>query len=760
MSDQQSGVGTRFGKFLLLKKLASGGMGEIFLAKQSGPVGFEKILVIKRILQHHLDNKQYVDMFFSEARIAAMLSHSNVVQVYDMGEVDEHLYIAMEYVHGRSLKDVITRAYKRQTPIPLGYVVDMIGQACSGLSYSHNLADAAHEPLNIIHRDINPHNLLVSYTGDLKIIDFGIAKSTMSVNKTETGTIKGKFVYMSPEQSAAEPLDKRSDIFSLSIVLYEVLTGFNPFHRDNIVLSLEAIQRKDPSPVSKYRDDAAAFDAILKKGLAKDRALRYGDCSELREDLDRLLLDGTVRREKRALSEYLAELFADCIAEDRQVLLETGSGIGRSLVRKPVTDRGRASSSGSGNDPTRLARSDPSARAIDLVDEAAPTRGLDVAEVEEAISDVFADSAKHPIPASPPAGFDDDVRTRPAVYDGEARTRPALEPGADKLRPPLRAIHEETTKPTNNAAHAETTEPAKSLPSDAEATLAYDTGSGKVMPGASSSSLDSYDLSQPLSQPKSRLLPLTIGFGIGLGAIVLAVLLWRQPGSIDDVNAGALPDATAIALPPPVDAGAVVVAPADAAPASSDASTAVVLPTLPDAARPDTAPAAVAVRIPDAAVAPPVVKPGGRDAARRDAARPDAAAVGVDRTSSKPVVTPPAVVRRAIGTLTVNPGPNLSVSFNNKGGRGNQAFALFADKGRISIGGGAVDLKIRLDYTIAGEEIRLRLDSTPWTLVSVGGGQRDKTPVGFGPGKRFSVELANPQFEAPVKIMVFYNHGG
>jgi len=744
VSDQQAGVGTRFGKFLLLKKLASGGMGEIFLAKQSGPVGFEKILVIKRILQHHLDNKQYVDMFFSEARIAAMLSHSNVVQVYDMGEVDEHLYIAMEYVHGRSLKDVITRAYKRQTPIPLGYIVDMVGQACSGLSYSHNLDDAAHEPLNIIHRDINPHNLLVSYTGDLKIIDFGIAKSTMSVNKTETGTIKGKFVYMSPEQSAAEPLDKRSDIFSLCIVLYEILTGFNPFHRDNIVLSLEAIQRKDPSPISKYREDAKAFDPILKKGLAKDRAQRYADCTDLREDLDRLLLDGAVRREKRSLSEYLAELFADCIVEDRQVLLETGSGIGHSLVRKPVTDRGRAT--GDSNDPTRLARSDPSARAIDLVDEGAPTRGLDVAEVEEAISDVFADSAKHPIPAK-----------RSASFDAEVRTIPAVEPVIEKPRPAMRAIHEETTKPANNAARAaETTEPAKSLPSDAEATLAFDTGSGRVMPGASGSALDSYDLSQPLTALKSRLMPWTIGFGVCLGAAILAVLVWRQQVSASDLHDAGnrfFSDASAIVLPTPIDANVVVSAAPDAAPLASDANVAVAFPLVPDAtqAQPDRSPVQLAVRIVDAAV----VKPSGRDAAR-----PDAGAVGLDRATGKPAVTPPAVAKRAIGTLTVNPGPNLLVNFNNHGGRGNQAFALFADKGRISIAGGVADLKIKLDYTIVGEEIRLRLDSTPWTLVSIGGGQRDKTPVGFGPGKRFSVELANPQFEAPVKIMVFYNHGG
>ncbi|MBN2359916.1 MAG: serine/threonine protein kinase [Deltaproteobacteria bacterium] len=747
-SDQQSGVGTRFGKFLLLKKLASGGMGEIFLAKQSGPVGFEKILVIKRILQHHLDNKQYVDMFFSEARIAAMLSHSNVVQVYDMGEVDEHLYIAMEYVHGRSIKDVITRAYKRQTPIPLAYVVDAIGQACSGLSYSHNLADAAHEPLNIIHRDINPHNLLISYAGDLKIIDFGIAKSTMSVNKTETGTIKGKFVYMSPEQSAAEPLDKRSDIFSLTIVLYEMLAGFNPFHRDNIVLSLEAIQRKDPSPVAKYREDAAPFDAILKKGFAKDRNRRYSDCTGMREDLDRLLLDGAVRREKRSLSEYLEDLFADCIAEDRQVLLETGSGIGRSLVRKPVTDRRRTG----GDDPTRLARSDPSAHVIDLVDEAAPTRGLDVAEVDIAISDVFADSAKHPIPSEQESDFDPELRTVP--MDAAAAAKLV------RASPPLH--HEEATKPVNEIApRDETTKPTNAVPVSGEETRAYDALAAKATAAKTGSPLDAYDLSQPLAQPKARLLPLMVGTGIAIAAVVLALALWRQlASSAVQVDAGfvaAATDAAAVAWSQGDDAAAIALSSLDAASLAVDTATAIAAPIIPDAARarPDTASTRIAVRLLDAAVAPPVVKNS-----RRDAARPDTGASSPDRSNGRQPVTQPPPVKRALGTVTVNPGRELTVSHSNRSGRGSQAFQLYAEKGRINVYGGSVEVRIRLDYTIVGDEIRMRLDSTPWTLVSVGGGQRDKTPIGFGPGKRFNIELNNPQFQTPLKIMVFYTHGG
>ena len=205
--------GSTFGKYFLLKRLATGGMGEIYLAKLKGPVGFEKILVIKRILQHHAEDNSFVDMFFAEARVAAKLTHSNIVQIYEMGEIDQSYYIAMEYVHGKSLRDIIDRARELGEYVPPAHAISIVRQLCSGLSYAHNSRDMSGQPIGIVHRDINPHNVLISYTGEVKIIDFGIAKSEMSMHQTETGTIKGKFVYMSPEQSAAEKLDKRSDIF-------------------------------------------------------------------------------------------------------------------------------------------------------------------------------------------------------------------------------------------------------------------------------------------------------------------------------------------------------------------------------------------------------------------------------------------------------------------------------------------------------------------------------------------------------------------
>src|SRR5256885_4476494 len=278
-------VGSYYGKYFLLKKLAAGGMGEIFLAKQQGPAGFEKILVVKKVLPHLTENKEFVELFLSEARLAGRMTQRNIVQVFELGEPHGSYFIAMEYVSGRTLRDLIDAAGRKREKIPAEVCRSIAEQICDGASYAHNLTDVTGRSLNIIHRDLNPQNVLLSYTGDVKIIDFGIAKSEMSTVKTEAGMIKGKFVYMSPEQSLAKKLDKRSDVFAIGISLYEMLTGTNPFHKNNIVLTLEAIQRYEPPPPSEYDPGYAPFDPIISKALAKDRDRRYSDACEMQDDL-------------------------------------------------------------------------------------------------------------------------------------------------------------------------------------------------------------------------------------------------------------------------------------------------------------------------------------------------------------------------------------------------------------------------------------------------------------------------------------------
>lgn len=319
------GEGSAFGKYYLLKKLATGGMGEVFLAQVRGSVGFEKLVVIKRILAEHSSKQSFLDMFFTEARVAATLSHTNIVQIYEMGEIDGAYFIAMEYVHGKNLRLVLKRGRDLGESLHPEHVIKIIADLASGLSYAHNARNAAGLPLNIIHRDINPQNLLISYGGDVKLIDFGIAKSEVISGNTEMGTIKGKFVYMSPEQSTAAPLDRRSDIFAVGICLYEALTLNNPFIKNNVVSSIDAIQRLTPPPLGQISPRLAPFDPIIARALAKDRQQRYNDCSELRDDLLQLLESDAVPLGIQSLSESMRDLFDTQIAEENRALMEASA---------------------------------------------------------------------------------------------------------------------------------------------------------------------------------------------------------------------------------------------------------------------------------------------------------------------------------------------------------------------------------------------------------------------------------------------------
>src|SRR5205823_751043 len=342
------GAGSYYGKYFLLEKLATGGMGEVFLARQEGPAGFEKILVVKKILNHLTENKEFVELFLGEARLAARMNHRNVVQVFELGEHQGTYFIAMEYVAGKSLREVVDAAGRRKERIPPEIARAIAEQICDGASYAHNLTDITGRSLNIIHRDLNPQNVLLGFGGDVKVIDFGIAKSEISTVKTEAGMIKGKFLYMSPEQSLAKPLDKRSDVFAIGITLYEMLCGQNPFHKSNIVLTLEAIQRTEPSPPSELDPALAPFDPILAKALAKDRERRYADASEMQEDLRRIVLP----RASERMTGFLTRLFRSPLEDgsSRRSPCKTGSSPRSSQLlwkRLPPPGAKRPTASGS-----------------------------------------------------------------------------------------------------------------------------------------------------------------------------------------------------------------------------------------------------------------------------------------------------------------------------------------------------------------------------------------------------------------------------
>jgi serine/threonine protein kinase len=232
------------------------------------------------------------------------------------------------------------------------------------MNYAHSAKNMGGESIGIIHRDLNPHNLLVSYGGEVKVIDFGIAKSEMAMHKTETGTIKGKFVYMSPEQSAAEELDKRSDIFAIGICLYEAITGTNPFAKANIVLSLDAIQRHDPAPVADADPSLAPFQRIVDKALAKKRDERYSTCGDLRDDLNRLLTTNKIPKAPQSLSEFMRVIYKDQIVEEERSINETDRA--NTVQVEKMQQAGKHEASGARKKPVsrtdRIDRESPGAR--------------------------------------------------------------------------------------------------------------------------------------------------------------------------------------------------------------------------------------------------------------------------------------------------------------------------------------------------------------------------------------------------------------
>jgi tRNA A-37 threonylcarbamoyl transferase component Bud32 len=213
-------VGGSYGPYKLLSKLAVGGMAEVFRAKRAGVEGFEKVVAVKRILPHLSDNKEFVDMFIDEAKMVAGLTHPNIVQIFDLGKIDKSYYIAMEYVHGRDLRTILRRAKEKGLRLPLDLSVFIVAQVCSSLEFAHRKKDEQARPMMIVHRDVSPQNILISFEGDVKLTDFGIAKAATKATSTDVGALRGKLLYMSPEQAWGKAMDRRSDLFSLGIVFY------------------------------------------------------------------------------------------------------------------------------------------------------------------------------------------------------------------------------------------------------------------------------------------------------------------------------------------------------------------------------------------------------------------------------------------------------------------------------------------------------------------------------------------------------------
>ena len=298
----------RFGKYILLRRIASGGMAEIYLARQEGMAGFAREVVIKRIHRHLSNDGEFVSMFHDEARLVARLSHPNIVSVHEFGQEDGAHYLAMEYVHGRPL----SAAIKESKGIDIAHALRITSELCGGLDYAHSLADESGVSLGIVHRDISPQNVLLGFDGSVKIIDFGIAKAANQSHQTKAGSLKGKYSYMSPEQARGLQVDHRSDIHAAGIVLWEMLTGRSLFYRESMFDTMEAVLSLKPRSVRQGRPDLdEGIEEIVDRALAKEPDERFQTAGEMQLAVDEYTASRGLHSSSLGMGRYVRKLFRD-----------------------------------------------------------------------------------------------------------------------------------------------------------------------------------------------------------------------------------------------------------------------------------------------------------------------------------------------------------------------------------------------------------------------------------------------------------------
>lgn len=313
-----------FGKYILLEKLAAGGMAEVWLSRAPGAGGIGKFVAIKKILPQFSDNPEFIQMFRDEAAIAMNLSHSNIVGIFEFGQEKQQLFLVLDYVEGRNLRQMLNKMKTNTQVFNIDQVIYMIKEIAAGLDHAHrSLNSATGKPLNITHRDMSPQNIMISFEGEVKIIDFGIAKAENQMENTKTGTLKGKFGYMSPEQAEGLPTDLRTDVFSLGIVLWELLANDRLFIANNEINTLRKIRECQVPSLSKINPNIhPELERIVMKALTRDRNLRYQTAAAFHRDLSRYLNRQYPDFSPHDFSVFIKTIFADEILDTRQKLID------------------------------------------------------------------------------------------------------------------------------------------------------------------------------------------------------------------------------------------------------------------------------------------------------------------------------------------------------------------------------------------------------------------------------------------------------
>jgi TonB family protein len=304
--------GSKFGQYVLIEKIATGGMAEVWKARMRGVEGFQKIVAIKKILPHLSDNQDFIEMFVDEAKLAAQLNHNNIIHIYDLGKIQSSYYIAMEYIDGFDLKTILRQGQERDNPMNVELALFIASKIASALDYAHRKKDFEEKEMGLVHRDVSPQNVLISQEGDIKLCDFGIAKAASKASHTQAGALKGKLQYMAPEQAWGRNIDRRSDVFALATVLFEMLTGRKLFTGDNELSILEQVREAHVQPPSLYNDEVTPeIDKIVLKALQKDPANRYQTAGEMARDLDQILYSFRPTPTSADLAIYMHRLSSD-----------------------------------------------------------------------------------------------------------------------------------------------------------------------------------------------------------------------------------------------------------------------------------------------------------------------------------------------------------------------------------------------------------------------------------------------------------------
>ncbi len=311
----------KFGDYYLCDRIAIGGMAEVYRGVSYGVEGFERMFAVKRVLPNIAEDQEFIDMFIDEAKIAVQLTHANIGQIFELGNAENSYFIAMEYVPGKDCRAIFDRARSRGEYLPFPMVCHIIKEVCEALEYAHNKRNDMGDSLELIHRDVSPQNILISYDGEVKLIDFGIAKAAGKASKTQAGILKGKFSYMSPEQVRGKPIDRRSDLFSLAVCLYEMLTLERCFSGESDFSTLEKVREADyRKPTQINRDIPPELERIIERGLTRDPEHRYQAASDFQDALQKFLYQSGAFYSRKDLSAFMRHTFARELSEEQQRL--------------------------------------------------------------------------------------------------------------------------------------------------------------------------------------------------------------------------------------------------------------------------------------------------------------------------------------------------------------------------------------------------------------------------------------------------------